>query len=396
MSTKQRGHPNPIKARIELLTRGGHNAGMAFFAELALRLEPVEKPASFFPGGVGTVGTDGRHFFYEKTFWEAQTMDGQMFLWAHEVMHPASGHLYRRGNRDPLGWNCAGDLCINPVLKECGLEPLPDSLMEIRGADGRPLNGKDTYAEAVYERMPKIEIGCGCGTRDPNDGGEGQGIADTSPEQSRMEWEDAAKIAATNAQEAGRLPGGLQSFVDALRPKVNWRDKLRTWLASKARTEYRFLPANRRYLHTGLYLPSLAGERLEWAFVVDTSGSMADEALSQALGEVQAAKQVCPARVHLLHVDAQVQKEEVYEQHQRIPRKVEFAGRGGTNLQTAFDYLHEKNYSLNGVMVFTDGYTYPTPVTSKLNVPCIWILTHPCEMKELAKFGEMVRVEMKE
>lgn len=368
---------------------------MAFFASLAMKLEPIEKPKEFFPFNQGTVATDGDKFYYESDFWDTLTIDEQVFCWAHEVMHAASGHLYRRGSRDPMGWNIAGDLCINDVLKECGLTMPKMGLLEVNG-----VTGHNDYAESVYEKLPKsAKQSCGCvwiGPSLPNqtgDGGAGNEGCNKSMEYEAAKWRDAVVQAEQIAKSIGELPGALGAFATAAKPKVNWKEKLRNWLGQRAKIDYNWLPSNRRYIYRGLYLPSQSGIHLEFALIADTSGSIGEKEANQVLGELKALKATGKVTVRILDVDTQVHQERIYGPNDKLPDKLEFKGHGGTNIQAGIGYLEEKKYPLDGLLIFTDGYTSPKPMQSKLNVKAITMITSEDCLKDTVNFGEVIHVE---
>lgn len=361
---------SPSKARIRMLT----NSNLAFFASLAMRLEIVEDKTGI---ANGTAGTDGKNFYYDPKFWDTLTIEEQQFVWAHEVMHAATGHLFRKGSRDHMLWNAAGDLAINPILVECGMQMPKGGLLEDKY--------KNMTAEQIYNDLEKNaqKVKCShCTWVGPNGGGkdkekgngQGQGIEpqDAATEQ---EWQGAVIQAAAVAKSIGKLPGGLESLVEMLSPKIDWRTQMRHWLGQRTRSEYRFLPPSRRWLHRGMVMPSCTGIQLELAFIVDTSGSMCDEELGKALGEINAMKSTHRVRVHLLHVDADVHEDKLIDINERCPRKITWKGRGGTNLQAGLDYLEKKGYPLSGVIGFTDGYTSPAPLKTKLGCPTLWIVT---------------------
>jgi len=370
-----------------------------------MRLEPVEKPKSFFPGGHGTVATDGRNFYYEAEFWDSLNLDEQIFCWAHEVMHAATGHLFRKQGRDGMKWNIAGDLCINPVLQDAGLTAPKLAIFKC----GR-VSGVDDFAEHVYTMLPDNPSdgdGGKCawvgpsGNGDSNGNGDGDADGDGNNGRGGLqtqadEWRESAIQAAAIAQGIGSLPGGLEQFISAMMPKVNWREKLRRWLGTRHKNQYNFLPPSRRYFHAGLYMPALTGDKIELAFIVDTSGSMYDESiLAQALGEIRSIKQTNRVVLRLLDADTEVHQERFYDVLDKVPEKCPFKGGGGTNIQAAFDYLDKKSYPLNGVICYTDGYTYPVPIKSRLNVPVIWLMTEKSNLESVSAMGEKIYIPPK-
>ena len=84
-----------IRSRIQLLMK------FPFFGTLALNFKLIEN------NQIQTAATDGKDFYYNKDF-VGGLSDGEIaFLIAHEVMHCALGHLWRRGSRNHEKFNIA-------------------------------------------------------------------------------------------------------------------------------------------------------------------------------------------------------------------------------------------------------------------------------------------------
>ena len=98
------------KAKTELLFDA------PFFGSVVVMLDWV--PDSRFP----TAGTDGIRVIFNPEFIEKLTPAQRVFVCAHEAMHVADGHVWRRGSRDLMLWNIACDYAINHILVESGLE----------------------------------------------------------------------------------------------------------------------------------------------------------------------------------------------------------------------------------------------------------------------------------
>ena len=92
-------------ARIGLLLRH------PFFGQLATRLQIKE-------GGewCQTASTEGRHIFFNRSFFEKLTVKNIEFVLAHEIMHNAFDHMGRREGRHPKIFNWAADYCVNGQL----------------------------------------------------------------------------------------------------------------------------------------------------------------------------------------------------------------------------------------------------------------------------------------
>lgn len=109
-----------------------------WFGSLALKLR-VERADAL----TQTMATDGTRLYYNAAFVEGMK-DGELrAVIAHEVLHCALLHPYRRGDREALRWNIACDEAINEKLAECGLK-LP------AGVVNGPADRKGMAAEQRY------------------------------------------------------------------------------------------------------------------------------------------------------------------------------------------------------------------------------------------------------
>src|ERR1700757_4250599 len=87
-----------------------------FFGALALRIKFTEETL----GRTRTMCTDGRETFYHKPYLSSLSDEDLDFWVAHATLHAAFQHHTRRGKRDFIRWNHAGDYAINPILVAAG------------------------------------------------------------------------------------------------------------------------------------------------------------------------------------------------------------------------------------------------------------------------------------
>jgi len=146
-----------------------------------------------------------------------------------------------------------------------------------------------------------------------------------------------------------------------LEPKVDWREMLREFVKStcSAKDTSSWRKVNRRFLSTGIYMPSLIGERVgRMVVAVDTSGSCFD-ALAPFLSEVKAiAEEVKPSHVDLIYWDSRVAAHEEYTENDvsNIINSTKPRGGGGTSPSCVSEYLKEKRIVPECVIMLTDGY----------------------------------------
>lgn len=395
-----------------------------FFGVLALRLKIVEDP------GCGTAWTDGVSMGYDPVFVEQLTAAELTSVIAHEVMHCANGHPWRRDNREMIRWNYACDYAINPVIEQAGFK-LPRKV--ISGRPFEPLRDKDfdgKSAEWIYARLPEtvvitVQLGGG-GTGDPQSGsGKGRGSAKGksgddggSPQGgpaagqpgrfpaaggcdvrdapssaaadgvTEAEWQQAVVQAAVSAKARGMLPAALERFAaQAAQPRVDWRSVLHRFVQQAAREDYSWKLPNPRYLAGGLYMPSMHSETVgPLAIAVDTSGSVDDVLLSQFAAELRSvADDVRPIRIHVIYCDAKVNRVETFERDDMLELRPR--GGGGTSFAPVMDWVDEQDEQPVALIYLTDldGSHRPEPP----GMPVLWAA--PNEPGRLTPpYGEVV------
>jgi len=161
---------------------------------------------------------------------------------------------------------------------------------------------------------------------------------------------------------AGKLGGkSLLSVEELLKPTINWKDVLREFVHTTcAGKDFgTWARPNRRYIGSGVYLPSTLGETVEeLVLAVDTSYSVACH-LNLFMSEIAGICQtVRPERVRLIYWDYEVQKEEMYELDRvgELVHSTSPQGGGGTRIEPVCTYLKENQIQPQAIIVFTDGY----------------------------------------
>jgi predicted metal-dependent peptidase len=366
-----------------------------FFGALALRLKLVEDPSC------KTAWVDGRTLGYNAEFIDAQSHNVIVGIIAHEVMHCACGHPWRRDGREQKKWNIACDHAINTMLRESGFKLPKGVLCEAQ------FTGK--ASEWIYDRLPRSDGQDGKGTPDENgapqpdaEQSEPHGTEQEQPGEVRdapadatedsntePEWREAVQQAAAAARARGALPAGLGRFVkQAVKPRVDWRSALRRFVQQAAQADYAWTRPNTRYLARRLYLPSLRSEQLgAIAVIVDTSGSIDDVTLAKFAAEINAiADELQPARIHVVYADAAVNAAETFEQGE--PVELRPMGGGGTDFAPALEAVDTMDEPPVCAVYLTDlAGSFPSEPPA---LPVLWAVTGTIEA---APFGEVVGID---
>ena len=166
----------------------------------------------------------------------------------------------------------------------------------------------------------------------------------------------AEEILKQASKEPGSVPAGILRAAEAiLKPRVDWRSVLRAKvgkavmdLNARERPTYH-RPYRRQGALGNVLLPGAYGLKPEVAVVIDTSGSMGEKELGQALGELKALLRHYRPTVYT--VDAEVHTaEKVFSLEQ-----VRLLGGGGTDMGLGIERAVQDGHDL--VVVLTDGYT---------------------------------------
>ena len=105
-------------------------------------------------------------------------------------------------------------------------------------------------------------------------------------------------------------------------------------MTDAAARDYSWSVPNRRFIDSGLYLPSIRSEGMgTLAVIIDTSGSVDSDALAAFWSEVrEVAAGIEPERIVVLQVDAAVQDEQDYAPSE-LPERIVVKGRWGTDFR---------------------------------------------------------------
>ena len=117
---------------------------------------------------------------------------------------------------------------------------------------------------------------------------QGQPVSPAEQRRQEHEWGIAAEQALRSAKVCGHDPLGVERpLTESRQSQQDWRAILRDFVAATAPSDYRWTPPNRRYIASGLYLPSVERRGLgEIVIAVDTSGSIGKIELEQFAGEI--------------------------------------------------------------------------------------------------------------
>jgi len=404
------------KARVQLLFQ------QPFFATLCLRLSLISAP-------VRTMATNGKVIYYNPDFVESLTPEELQGVLAHEVLHCALGHHCRRGSRKPRLWNVAADYAINPIVLKNGMA-LPEGALikpefeglsaeEIYAALRQEGSGSNSQSQGgsggTSQGASQLENGSGTegtGSQDadspppvdeddlnqPRFGGFGE-VLDATDEMGNpvseaeltrqaTEWAIVAEQASRVAKSCGHEPAGVElPLKEATQSRQDWRAILRDFVSASAASDYRWSPPNRRYVSSGLYLPSVYREGTGKIVIgVDTSGSIGEEELRQFAGEISAvSEQAQPELIHVVYCDAAVSSTQEFGPSE--PIVLEPKGGGGTDFRPVFEWVEQNDIQPVCLIYLTDLCCHDYPATPP-SYPVLWVT----DSRRTAPFGETIKI----
>ncbi|MCY4485591.1 MAG: hypothetical protein OXF11_00520, partial [Deltaproteobacteria bacterium] len=283
-----------------------------FFGSLVLRLplraDPTRK----------TLASDGHEIRYSPG-WVAET-DAHLIetAMARVVMACALKHHTRRGERDPERWQTASQLVTHDLLRDAGFtlppeaeawedlsveqayDRLPEPRRDDTGDDGsasqdtggaeagaatQPPPGGDGdesggpadqdndcdgngQGEDGASAAPPSHDPAGTGevmdaaSRAGQESASSQASVDTAAEE--QAWDEAMHQALSIAKAESKAPGGVEETVrNAHASALDWRTLLRRYMTDAVRRDYSWSVPNRRFIDSGLYLPSIRSEGID-------------------------------------------------------------------------------------------------------------------------------------
>jgi predicted metal-dependent peptidase len=349
-----------------------------FFAAIICNMEISEDNS--YP----TMATNGTWVKYNHDFVDGMTLDETIFVLCHEVGHIMFSHPFRRHSRNAKKWNMAGDYVINDMLVNDDIGTAPAGVLlnpDLVRAGGGTSDG-------VYNLLPDSPDG---------DGGYAGTSIDVCEDASGDPSEQAdaevkVKVMVAQAAQIAKMKGHLTEnqarLVEAaLKPIVPWEDVLRKFVTARAKVDYTYARPKRRFVAQDLYLPSLGGEAMgEILWLVDCSGSITNEQLSQYGAEGNAVKQdVRPTMMHVVYFDSKVCGYEAFGPDDELVLRPH--GGGGTAFSPAFKFALDKGIEPECCVVLTDLYCDdfgPQP-----DYPVLWVTTDATK----APWGEVVEMK---
>lgn len=357
---------------------------------------------------VPTACTDGVKIVFGAKFLDELSDQELDFVMMHEILHVALRHCLRTPPEDPERYNIAADIVVNSNILLENDGRLDSITLGRYGISMHTTpSGEEGYrytAEQVYDMLPaspNSQEPCASSSKDhkgkkqPEDP---QSAIDRWDDHSpwgnpegdalgnlwKKRFQDAAQAMETRDPDNSRglLPAFARRILKEMKkPQIDWRVILNDFVQEEI-TDYSFSPPDRRFEDSPFFLPDFSWKENtveNVLFMIDTSASISDDALTAAYSEVQGAIDQFDGRLSgwLGFFDASVTPPKPFCEKADLKR-IEPIGGGGTSFQIIFDYVRQ-NMSEKlpaSIILLTDGYA-PFPAEKSANgIPVLWILNN--------------------
>lgn len=335
-----------------------------FFGTIASRLELVQND------DIQAFLNDGIKLQYNSDFINEASIEELEFVFANGAMHASLEYESRKNNRSGWLWQLSRDYAINDMLVQNGLHRPYQAHYSER------FNG--LYAEEIYADL-KADIIRDADELPDNEGddvnSESKSESSESPKDNRLEesslssnsdqdiqdqtldqqlFEEFTHSTLAKEEKSSDLPASLERFFNFdFSSKYDWRDELRDAIDKFARDDYTQMPPNKKFLSSGIYLPSSTSETFNLVIAIDSSGSIDDKALSEFLDEINSLMlSIAKYKIDVLVCDYKIRLHKVFYSGEFLD--IEVDGGGATDFRPVFEFIDKNLFNTKLLVYFSD------------------------------------------
>ena len=277
--------------------------------------------------------------------------------------------------------------------EECDQEPGSDGSDDGPGQDDGSPQGRDGASQSRDPAGTGEVMDAPADATESGNGDPGPSARDIAAEE--QAWDEAMHQAASLAKAEGRMPGAVEETVrSAHAGTLDWRTLLRRFMTDAGRRDYSWSVPNRRFIDSGLYLPSIRSEGIGTiAFIIDVSSSLPTPTLAAFWAELrEVAAEIRPESVIVLQVDTVLQDAAEHSADD-LPDEIVVKGRGGTDYRPGFAWLERHGIEPGVCLYFTDMECSDHPETEPA-CPVLWVDfgDEDSPWRHPAPWGERIRI----
>ena len=295
----------------------------------------------------------------EQAYDRLQAQDGDSGDDANPSSGAAAAGAAAAGQPSPDGDDTDTGDSSDPADDEDRQDETGDNEPNGEDGEGQNQNGNDEADDGTSDAPPSHDPSGTGEVMDADaragDGGESAAapVDVTAEEQA---WDEAMHQALNIARAEGKVPGRVEETIQSAHAStLDWRTLLRRYMTDAASHDYSWSVPNRRFIDSGLYLPSIRSEGIDTiAFIIDVSSSLPTTTLAEFWAELrEVAADIRPERLIVLQVDTMLQDVAEYAADD-LPEEIAIKGRGGTDFRPGFQWLDEQGIQPGVCLYFTD------------------------------------------
>ena len=342
---------------------------------------------------IETAATDGTTLLINEEWMCSQSEDNFNGVLLHETLHMALCHIERTKDlEDMMLANIAADIVVNGIIKDNKISLPKEALFD---DDLKHLSVREIYS-ILKDKQDKDKnyisdkYGDGKVNECLKPGEDGSAESKVS---NKSKWENIINKAKTIAKmkQAGVKGSGMaRIFKEFLDPTINWKDALYKYV-TQSRAD--FEGYDRRFIHNGLYIDAVGGNKVHVAAFVDTSGSVDEGLLQNFLSELFfAINSTSGTTGYLYYFDTELYPQGNIEDLDSPPKPVGLGGTSFVPVMAELNKISSENAYTNTLgIIYTDGYA---PMTWKEpDTPLLWCISPGGIKNENIKYGDTVRIE---
>lgn len=356
-----------------------------------------------------TAYTDGRVIRFSPNFLNELTDRELDFVLMHEIMHMALRHCSRGHQLEHRRFNIACDIVVNSnILLSCNMDKNSITLSKYGVSMHLAPDGKEGYhytAEQVYGMLPSMPDNPRSGGRNTAGFWDDHEKWQETPEDDfeGEQWDHLLQTTCEviSIREASQTYGGGPLMAKRLlklgrRSEIDWRTVLQEFLQEEI-NDYSFSPPDRRFSDSDFFLPDY-NEKEEvpgtvW-FLIDTSGSISDNAIYAAYGEICSAIEQFGGKLEgLLSFTESYVTEPIPFHTVTDLMAIRPIGGGGNDFSDIFRYMrnHMAENLPGYIVIITDGYDRFPPESDAMGVPVLWLINNE---NATPPWGKIARIKV--
>ena len=341
-----------------------------------------------------TAYTNGKKICFSPQFLDKLSDSEVDFIMMHEVMHVALKHCLRGKNYEPERFNIACDIVVNSnILLSNHMDEKSITLKEYGISMHTAPDGKEGYiytAEQVYAMLPSTPVALKKLIKNDGDiwDDHEKWEEDSMDDYEKQEWDQWVRTACEviSIRESSKTFGGPPMMAQRLMKHINksqidWRTILNEFVQQEI-NDYSFSPSDRRFDDSPFFLPDFneKDEKVQniW-FLIDTSGSISDDAINAAYAEIRSAIEQFNGKLEgLLSFTESFVTDPIPFSNVEELTAIKPIGGGGNDFSAIFKYM-KNNMSDNlpsQIIIITDGYDSFPKESETMGIPVLWLINN--------------------